>query len=137
MVTWPVLNLICGRMNDSRYGLDEPASPWVKSNCITVLVFAANSAYTSAWLLNSMSSLPVTMGMPFSNCSDFVPAFPSPYPSSRIGVDPVMVMPFTIDVTATPDATDVTFAVVVAVPPRVNTDASANVNGADWYAAAA
>src|SRR5262249_44866113 len=64
----------------------------------------------------------------FSIGSPFSPAFPSPYRSTFIGVVPLMVKLLTREVTATPDATDVSPPEVVAVPPRVKTDASENVN---------
>src|ERR1017187_5087876 len=68
--------------------------------------------------------------MAFSIGSPFSPAFPSPYRSTFIGVDPVMVMPVTREVTAEPAATVVSPADVDAGPPILKFFASAKENRA-------
>src|ERR1017187_3164864 len=68
--------------------------------------------------------------MAFSIGSPFSPPLPSPYRSTFIGVDPVMVMPVTRDATATPDAIVVSPAEVLATPPILKFFASENANRA-------
>src|SRR5262249_4944368 len=68
------------------------------------------------------------VGMAFSVGSPLRPWFPRPYRSVFIGVVPVIVMPLTSDAIDTPDATVVSPAAVVAVPPNVITDAWENAN---------
>src|SRR5258708_23076347 len=66
--------------------------------------------------------------MAFLIGSPFSPALPRPYRSTFMGVAPVMVMPLTRDAMGVPPAMVVSPALVVAVPPRVNTDALENAN---------
>src|SRR5260370_42611044 len=68
------------------------------------------------------------VGMAFSIGSFFRPALPKPRRSVFIGVDPVITMLLTAEVTATPDATVVSPADVVAVPPVLKFVASAKEN---------
>src|SRR5258708_33532094 len=66
--------------------------------------------------------------MAFSIGSPFSPALPRPYRSTFIGVLITIVIPFTSDARGVPPATVVSPADVVAVPPRVITDALAKEN---------
>jgi hypothetical protein len=125
-------------MIDSRYGFAPAAAPFaslpalsnlVKSICNgTGVALALNTSYSSVREKNSVDSVPVMVGMAFSMGSPFSPLLPSPYLSTFIGVLPVRTIPVTRDAMDTPAATDVTPALVVAVPPRVSTDAFAKEN---------